>query len=315
MSHQPITRVIHQPITRVVHQPITRVFLLCWLLVACVPTHIPRTEAGSALYILSNTSQLERAKRLEAISYGSHPRQKLDVYLPTGSRAASKGMVIFGYGGGYKDGNRDEYRFIGQVFANLGLVTVVYDYRLYPEVRFPTYLEDAALVVRWAYDHAADYGADKYALLLSGHSAGAHMAALLATNPKYLEQVNMQPRQLALVLCLGGGYQFWDAQTGFLSPDFAEVMQGAAPLETQPLEFLNPFVPSMVLMHGTNDQVLPIGQARAFAQKALAVGADVKLLEYPGDHASTVIDLSTTLRFRSSQYLDLVRVLQARGFL
>jgi acetyl esterase/lipase len=293
----------------------SRALLLCLLLVACVPTTTPRTEAGSALYILSNTNGLEGARRLEGIAYGSHPRQKLDVYVPTGSRAASRGMVVFGYGGGYKDGNRDEYRFIGQVFAHLGLVTVVYDYRLFPEVRFPTYLEDAALAVRWTYDHAADYGADKYAMLLAGHSAGAHIAALLATNPKYLAAVEMQPRQLGLVLALGGGYQFWNAQTGFLSPDFAEVMQGAAPLETQPIEFISPFSASMVLMHGTQDQVLPPQQARAFAQKAKQVGADVVLLEYPGDHASTVIDLSTTLRFRSSQYADLVKVLEARGFL
>jgi acetyl esterase/lipase len=292
-----------------------KALLLCLLLVACVPTNTPRSEAGSALYILSNTSGLEGTQRLEGIAYGAHPRQKLDVYVPTGTQAAAKGIVVFGYGGGYTDGNRDEYRFIGQVFASLGLVTVVYDYRLFPEVRFPTYLEDAALAVRWAYDHAGDYGADKYAMLLAGHSAGAHIAALLATNPKYLEAVQMQPRQLGLVLALGGGYQFWNAQTGFISPDIAQVMQGAAPLETQPIEFISPFSANMVLMHGSQDQVLPIGQARAFAARAKQVGADVTLLEYPGDHASTVIDLSTTLRFRSSQYNDLVKVLKARGFL
>jgi acetyl esterase/lipase len=288
---------------------------LCLLLVSCVPTHIPRTEAGSALYILSNTSGLEGARRLEGIAYGAHSRQKLDLYLPQGNRAQSKGIVVFGYGGGYKDGNRDEYRFVGQLFASLGLVTVVYDYRLYPEVNFPSYLLDAAQAVRWAYDNAANYGADKNMLLLAGHSAGAHMAALLATDPTHLETVQMQPRQLALVLCLGGGYQFWSAQTGFISPDIAEVMQGVEPFQTQPIEFLTPFVPSMVLMHGASDQVLPIGQARAFAQKAKAVGADVTLLEYSGDHASTVIDLSTTLRFRSNQYADLVRLLKTRGFL
>lgn len=292
-----------------------RVLLLLILLVACVPSAaMPRTEAGSALYVLSNLAQLENTRRLEGIAYGTHPRQKLDVYIPA-RRAKSKGIVVFGYGGGYKDGNRDEYRFIGQVFAELGLVIVVYDYRLYPEVRFPTYLEDAALAVRWAYDHAAEYGADKYAMLLAGHSAGAHIAALLATNPKYLEQVQMQPRQLGLVLSLGGGYQFWNTQTGFISPDIAEVMQGVPPLETQPIEFLTPFSANMVLMHGVNDQVLPIEQARAFAQKAQVAGAEVRLLEYAGDHASTVIDLSSTLRFRSNQYADLLKVLRAWGYI
>ncbi|MFN3265409.1 MAG: alpha/beta hydrolase [Deinococcales bacterium] len=292
-----------------------RVFLLCLLLVACVPpAAMPRSEAGSALYILSNLAPLEGIRRLEGIAYGTHPRQKLDVYLPL-RLAESRGIVVFGYGGGYKDGNRDEYRFIGHTFAELGLVTIVYDYRLYPEVRFPTYLEDAALALRWAYDHAADYGADKQAIVLAGHSAGAHIAALLATNPKYLERVQLQPRQLRLVLCLGGAYQFWSAQGGFISPDIAEVMQGASPLETQPIEFLSAASADMVLMHGINDQILPIGQARAFVQKALSLGAPVRLLEYPGDHASTVINLSATLRFRSRQYADSLVLLRAWGLL
>ena len=291
-------------------------FLLLLLLVSCVPSAaMPRTEAGSALYILSNLNGLDGAQRLEGMAYGAHPRQKLDVYLPTGSRAKSKGMVVFGYGGGYKDGNRDEYRFIGQVFASLGLMTVIYDYRLYPEVRFPTYLEDAALAVRWVFDNAAKYGADKYAMILAGHSAGAHIAALLATNPVHLEMVGLQPRIFNLVLCLGGGYDFWDAQTGFISPDIGEVMQGADPKATQPLEFLSAFVPPMLLMHGTADQVLPVNQARTFAARAKMIGADVTLLEYSTDHASTVIDLSLSLRFRSKQYDDLVAQLKARGFL
>ncbi len=295
----------------------TRVLgLLLILLVSCVPpAAAQRTEAGSALFILSNLNGLEGAQRLEGLAYGTDPRQKLDVYLPTGSRAKSKGIVVFGYGGGYTDGNRDEYRFIGQVFASLGLVTVVYDYRLYPQVRFPTYLEDAALAVRWSYDNAAKYGADKNAMILAGHSAGAHIAAMLATNPVHLEMVGLQPRSLSLVLCLGGGYDFWQPQTGFISADIAQVMQGAAPKATQPLEFLNPFAPPMLLMHGIADQVLPISQARTFAARAKAIDADVTLLEYAGDHASTVIDLSTVLRFRSEQYNDLMKQLKTRDFL
>jgi acetyl esterase/lipase len=289
--------------------------LLLLVLVSCLPpAAAPRTEVGSALYLLSNLNGLDGAQRLEGITYGTHPRQKLDLYLPTGSRAKSKGMVVFGYGGGYKDGNRDEYRFIGQVFASLGLVTVVYDYRLYPEVRFPTYLEDAALAVRWAYDNAAKYGADKYAMILAGHSAGAHIAALLATNPVHLEMVGLQPRIFNLVLCLGGAYDFWQSQIGFISSDIGEVMQGANPQATQPFEFLSPFVPPMLLMHGEADQVLPIAQARTFAARAKAIGADVTLLEYSGDHASSVIDLSVPLRFRSRQFEDLVWQLKTRGF-
>jgi acetyl esterase/lipase len=290
--------------------------LLLLVLVSCVPpAAAQRTEAGTALYLLSNLNGLEGTQRLEGIMYGSHPRQKLDVYIPTGTRAKSKGIMVFGYGGGYKDGNRDEYRFIGQVFANLGLVTVIYDYRLFPEVQFPTYLEDATLAVRWVYDNAKKYGADNNALILAGHSAGAHIAAMLATNSVHLENVNLQPSNLKLVLSLSGGYDFWNAQTGFISPDIAEVMQGAMPQSTQPLEFLTSFVPPMLLMHAKTDSILPINQARTFAARAKSLGADVTLFEYEGDHASTVIDLSKVLRFRSNQFEDLVRQLKTRNLL
>ncbi len=292
-----------------------RVWLfLCVCLIGCVPTNIPRSEAGSALYLLSNLSGLEGITRVSR-SYGLHPRQVLDIYTPNQASSTTRGAIIFGYGGGYKDGNRDEYRFIGETFSSLGFVTIIYDYRLYPEVQFPTYLEDAASVMRWVFDHAAEYRLNLERLILAGHSAGAHIAAMLATNPTYLERVNLKPRAIALVVCLAGGYDFWNEQTGFISADIAAVMQGAPPAATQPIRFLTGAEPPMLLMHGQADTILPIAQARVFAQRAKRLGMDITMFEYSGDHASTVIDLAAPLRFRSSQYRDFIKFLQTKGLL
>jgi acetyl esterase/lipase len=297
-------------------EPMRPLFLvsLLWL-IGCVPTSAPRTEAGSALKLLSNLTDSSKLTKLE-FAYGARSRQKLDVYVPKPAPTQPRAVVIFGYGGGYRDGNRDEYAFVGEAFSSLGLITVIYDYRLYPAVSFPTYLEDAALVMRWAVDHARRWNGDATRLILAGHSAGAHIAAMLATNPKYLRAVGLEPRDLQLVISLGGGYDFYDFESGFLSKDIAEVMQGVSdPLMTQPIWFLNDHAPPMLLAHARQDQVLPINQARRFRDKAKAVGANLEYFEYDGDHASTVINLAAALRWRSNLFDDIKQSLEKRGLL
>ena len=93
---------------------------------------------------------------------------------------------MFFYGGAWDAGRRGAYRFAGTALAQLGYVTVVPDYRLYPAVKFPAFVDDGARAVAWAQRHAADYGADPRRIVLLGHSAGAHMAALLSVDPQYL---------------------------------------------------------------------------------------------------------------------------------
>jgi acetyl esterase/lipase len=284
-------------------------------LTACAPFLRSKSEAGNWLSVLSNVTSLEAVSYLPGYAYGAHPRQKLDVYVPKASISSGKSrpVLVFGYGGGYEDGNRDEYRFVGAAFAEMGFVTVIYDYRLHPEVTFPTYLEDAALAVRWTRDHAVRFGGDPRRLVLAGHSAGAHIAAMLAVNPRYLNAVSMSPRDLALVLCLSGGYDFHDPRRvqnrGFISRDIERVM-GGAPLETQPIRFLTRSEPPMLLLHGRNDAILPVDQARAFVKRATAVNAKLKYLEYDLDHASTVTTLAQPLRGLSSVYADVKRELE-----
>ena len=293
--------------------------LLLLAFVACAPFDPRRSEAGNWLTVLSNVTPLGDTQFLPNHAYGSDPRQQLDVYVPRAASAAQpRPVVVFGYGGGLSDGNRDEYRFVGEAFASLGFVTVIYDYRLYPEVSFPTYLQDAALALRWARDNTPQYGGDPKRLILAGHSAGALIAAMLAVNPTYLNQVGMQPSDLSLVLCLSGAYDFYDPEqtlhSGFISDDIARVMLPAT-LETQPIRFVTGFEPPLLIVHGRQDSVLPVEQARGFVKTLRTRGSRVTYLEYDLDHASTVTTLAQPLRKLSSVYDDLKRELQSRGFL
>ena len=113
------------------------------------------------------------------ISYGADPQQRLDVYVPDRVLGEPPPLVVFWHGGRWSFGDKAEYRFVGAALAELGYVAVLPNYRLYPEVKMPGFMDDAARAGQWAAAHAGEFGADSRRLYLMGHSAGAHLAALL----------------------------------------------------------------------------------------------------------------------------------------
>jgi acetyl esterase/lipase len=282
--------------------------VLLGFLTSCAPFNQSKTEAGNWLSVLSSATDMDGVTKLENFRYGSFVRQVLDVYVP---KTAAKGIVVFGYGGGFKDGNKDEYGFAGEAFASLGFVTLVYDYRLNPDFSFPSYLEDAALVVRWAVDHAKRFGTNPKNLVVAGHSAGAYLTAMLATDKRYLERVGLKPSDIKLALCFSGGYDFYDPKRlehdGFLSDDLRDVFGNPSTYtQTQPINFVGGDEPAFLILHGAQDQILPVNQARAFVQKLRNAGDTIRYLEYPNlDHAQTITTFAQPLRFASSVYSDI----------
>lgn len=281
--------------------------ILLVFLMACAPFNQNKTEAGTLLSILSSSTDMQNITKLENFRYGTFQRQVLDVYIP---KTTARGILVFGYGGGFKDGNKDEYGFVAEAFASLGFVTVIYDYRLNPDFTFPSYLEDAALVVRWAVDHAKRFGVDPKNLLVAGHSAGAYLTAMLASDKRYLERVGLEPKDIKLALCFSGGFDFYDPQStehnGFLSEDFKDVFGNPSTyLETQPINFIDGDEPAFLIVHGAQDSILPVMQARSFVKKLQDIGNSVTYLEYENlDHAQTITTIAQPLRFLSSVYVD-----------
>jgi acetyl esterase/lipase len=170
--------------------------------------------ACSALDVLNATVPTDTYRQFTDLSYGNQTRQKLDVYLPgqpQAEKALAAGgapMVVFFYGGSWSSGNRADYRFVGEALAAQGIVTVVADYRLSPEVRYPVFLQDSALAMRWAFDNAQKYGADPSRVFVMGHSAGAYNAAMLALDKRWLGAVGLSPARLAGWIGLAGPYDF-----------------------------------------------------------------------------------------------------------
>ena len=170
--------------------------------------------ACSAVDVLNATVPSDTYRNIANLPYGDQLRQKLDVYLPTqpvADKAMAAGgapVVVFFYGGSWSSGNRADYRFVGEALASRGIVTVVADYQLSPEVRYPVFLQDSALAVRWAADNAQKYGADPSRIFVMGHSAGAYNAAMIALDKRWLGGVGLSPSRLAGWIGLAGPYDF-----------------------------------------------------------------------------------------------------------
>jgi acetyl esterase/lipase len=211
--------------------------------------------------------------RVEA-AYGDDPVQRLDVWRAVGNDNAP--IVVFVYGGRWQKGSRAQYGFVGKALAARGVAAVLPDFRDWPEGRFPTFVQDVAQAVRWARDHAREFGGDPSRIYLAGHSSGAHIAALVATDARYLAAVGMQPRDLAGVVGIAGPYDFLP----ITAPDMREIF---APdhAATQPVNFIDGDEPPFLLLHGVDDKTVWLRNSERLAAKLRAAGVAVELKAYP----------------------------------
>jgi acetyl esterase/lipase len=247
----------------------------------------------------------------DGAAYGSLPRQKLDVWTPRKPGAAPLPVVIFFYGGGWVSGERGDYGFAGRAFAAKDFVAIVPDYRLVPDVRFPSFIQDGALAVKWARDHAAQYGGDPNRITLSGHSAGAYIGAMLALDTHYLNDVGVDPKTIRAAALLAGPYDFYP---------FTEARGRDAlgawpkPAETQPITFARAGAPPMLLMAGTADRVVQPRNSTALAAALKAKGATVELKLYKGQsHIDLAKSLSPLFRGSNPALADSVAFLKAHS--
>ncbi len=145
---------------------------------------------------------------VEGIVYGPESRHRLDVYTPAQPTTKNRPTVIFFYGGSWRNGERADYRFVGQALARRGVVAIIPDYRLYPQAKFPEFMHDAAKTVRWVVENAGKLQVDAARISVAGHSAGAHIAATLALDTRYLAAEGLRRHRIAGVIGLAGPYAF-----------------------------------------------------------------------------------------------------------
>lgn len=237
------------------------------------------------------------------IAYGDDPRQKLDVYVPR-QPLKDAPVVVFFYGGSWNSGARGDYAFVGEALASRGIVAVLADYRLYPQVRYPLFLEDSARAVAWTRTHIREFSGNPQRLYLMGHSSGAYNAAMLALDPGLLGAVGMSPEDLSGWIGLAGPYDFLPIENPQVRPVF---FWPDSPPQSQPINHVRQGEPPALLIAATRDNLVnPARNTAGLARKLREAGVPVQDLYYSRpNHVTLVASLSRPLR-RLAPVLDQV---------
>ena len=244
------------------------------------------------------------------VAYGPGERQRLDVYRPSAAGARLP-IVVFFYGGNWESGDKAMYLFAGEALASKGFVAVIADYRLYPEARYPAFLEDAARAVAWSAEHAETLGGDPRRLYLMGHSAGAYIAAMLTLDERWLEAEGLEPRRaVAGTVGLAGPYDFLPLRSATLKAIFGPEAQWP---ETQPINHVRGDAPPMLLVSGTEDTTVGPYNSEHLAARVRREGGQVAERYYKGvGHAPLVGALAWPLRFTAPVLADAVQFMNGR---
>ena len=257
--------------------------------------------AGCSPIALAN-SMVSRAGYhvVSDLAYGADPRQKLDLYIPDHPTGP---VLIFFYGGGWQDGSKSLYPALGQAFASRGIITAVADYRVYPQIHYPAFIEDSAKAFAFVRDHAAQYGGNTRQLILAGHSAGAYDMMMLAADPHYLKDAGADLSQICGVIGIAGPYDFLP----LIDPNYIGVFEGRNRPETQPINHIDGKRPPMLLAYGTWDTVVDPANSTRMAAKLRSFGTDVTVKAYPHTgHIGIILSLAPGLRWTTPLHSDML---------
>jgi acetyl esterase/lipase len=223
--------------------------------------------------------------------YGALARQTLDIYTPAASNRRMP-VVIFFYGGNWQTGTKNDYLFLGQALATRGFIVVIPDYRLYPDVRYPSFIEDGAYAVSWTLNHLDEIGGDPARVNLMGHSAGAYIAAMLALDARWLGDDRARLRSM---VGLAGPYNFLP-----LTDPVLQVIFGTEPdlARTQPITFADGSGPPALLISGLDDTTVLPANSISLAAHIRDRGGIAAEKYYKGvGHMSLIGAIAAPLRF------------------
>lgn len=275
-----------------------------WLgLSAAVTLAFGLVIGGFAWWALSNNSVAsldrvdslfgrDRPARLAAMErYGEHPAQKFELFVPEGTPPAGGfPLVAFYHGGGWRNGDPHDYRFIARTLADRGYATALIGYRLVPAGRFPNMLLDSAAGLAAVREAAAEHRIDPDRIALMGHSAGAYNATMLTLDRRWLAQAGVPETAIKGAIVLAGPSDFYP----FEKTSSKNAMgHWPKPEETQPVTYARAGAPPLLLVHGTEDDSVRPRNATILARTMTARGAPTKATLIDGmGHNGLVITLA-----------------------
>lgn len=227
-------------------------------LIALLAATVASGLQGCVFTLVNATTPDDGYERVVEIPYGEQDRQTLDFYWPNTEESQDLTLVFF-YGGGWQGGKKNNYRFVAQAFAKEGYRIAIPNYRVYPEVLFPSFVEDGAEAISAVLEYQPDSK-----LVLIGHSAGAHIAAMLAHDHSYLQNAGVTPSLIEAWVGWSGPYDFLPLTSNRLK----KIFSGADDIaKTQPVNFVDAGDPAALLIQGRDDStVIPRNTERMAAQ-------------------------------------------------
>ena len=268
-----------------------------------------QTSACSPVDVLNDTISTQHLTIVRDVPYAPGPRHLMDVYRDD-SVAGARPVVVFYYGGAWQTGERGDYLFVATALARAGYVVFVPDYRTYPDGAWPVFEQDAARALAAVQGSSASWGGDPDRVFVVGHSAGAHIAAMLALDPAFLRDAGGDRAHLAGFVGISGPYDFLPI-TG---PDIKLVFASAAdPRETQPITYADGHAPPTLLLHGEADTTVEPRNTTALAARLKSAGARVEVHTYPGvSHLSTITAFAPLFRDRDPSLADTIAFINAQ---
>lgn len=248
--------------------------------------------AGGVVGTLNAVSSTSGLNVIQNLHYGPDPRNVLDLYQP--QKASRAPMLLFIHGGSWTNGDKNEYKFVGESFARAGYVTAVMSYRLAPQHRYPAYIQDAAQALRYLRDQAGQYGGNPDQLYVMGHSAGAFNAVELVDNARWLTEAGVPISAVRAVVGVAGPYSY-DYRT---LPSANAFPVGSDPADVMPSFHVRPDAPPHLLLVAGNDQVVEAANGLKMQSALKAAGVPVTLTVLPGlNHYTIVGSLARSLTF------------------
>jgi acetyl esterase/lipase len=248
-----------------------------------------------------------RATVRRDVVYGPGATGKLDVYAPVGADGEAP-VVVFAHSGWPKLADKKHFAMVGAMLASRGFVTLIPDFHVFPNCRYPDFVQDIARAAAWARGHCADYGGDPQRLFLVGHSGGAYVGAMLALDPQWLEGAGMTTGDIRGVVGICGPYDFLPLPQAAMNDVFGGEQNWAAAL---PVNHACASAPPMLLVAGGKDHLDPDRNTGALARALRTVGGQVAEIRYPtlGDSLG-LHSLMGSLHFRATALVEVERFIR-----
>jgi acetyl esterase/lipase len=206
-------------------------------------------------------------------------KHKLDLFLP--KNKTSFPVMMFVHGGSWRTGDRSLYRALGNYFARAGIGVAIPSYRLMPNHPHPAQIEDVAAAFAWMHDNVAQYGGDVQRLYVAGHSAGGHLAALLALNPTHLAKYGISTTAIHGVVSMSGVYDV---------RNMADFLDAADKAQASPLTYVHSSAPPFLISYCQWDYLGLPRQAADFGAALRKSFVNTQVLYVPAEtHVSEIV--------------------------